>query len=51
MARTRYNAAVKDYNASIRTFPGSFLSAGFERAEYFQSAPGKNVQDVPNVTF
>ena len=51
VARTRYNAAVKDYNAAIRTFPGSFLSAGFERAEYFQSAPGKNVQDVPNVTF
>ena len=51
VARTRYNAAVKEYNASIRTFPGSFLSAGFERAEYFQSAPGKNVQDVPNVTF
>lgn len=51
VARTRYNEAVKSYNASIRTFPGSLLASGFLRAEYFQSAPGKNVQDVPAVKF
>lgn len=51
VARTRYNEAVKRYNASIRTFPGNVLASGFERAEYFQSAPGKNVQDVPAVKF
>ena len=51
VARTRYNEAVKTYNASIRTFPGSLLAAGFERADYFQSAPAKNVQDVPAVKF
>ncbi len=51
VARTRYNEAVKTYNASIRTFPGSLLAKGFERADYFQSAPGKNAQDVPAVQF
>src|SRR6185503_3406321 len=40
--RNRYNEAVLDYNASVRSFPGSIIASmgGFTQYQYFQAAPG-----------
>ena len=48
-AREEYNAAVTDYNMSIRTFPGVFFANmfGFEKAELFEASEGADV--VPEV--
>jgi LemA protein len=53
VARTRYNSAVKEYNASIRRFPGSLFAPGLglERAEYFEVPAGKDVSNPPEVKF
>lgn len=53
VARTRYNDAVRIFNASIRKFPGSMFSdgLGFKAAEYFQPADKTKVQQPPEVKF
>jgi len=40
--RMRYNEAVRDYNRSIKAFPGNIWANGwgFERREYFQAKVG-----------
>ncbi len=51
VARTRYNKAVKAYNAAIRKFPGSLFAGGMglEKKEYFD-AP-ESAESVPEVKF
>ncbi len=54
VARTRYNTAVRDFNAAIRKFPGSLFAPGlgFQPAEYFQPPAGSAaVQAPPTVNF
>jgi LemA protein len=53
VARGRYNAAVKDFNASIRRFPGSLFAPGLglELAEYFEVPEGRDVSAPPEVKF
>jgi len=53
VARGRYNTTVKEFNASIRRFPGSFFASGLglERAEYFEVPKGKDVANPPEVKF
>ncbi len=53
VARTRYNEAVKDFNASIRGFPGSLFAPGLglKTAEYFQPPAGRNLVEPPKVKF
>lgn len=50
-ARKDYNAAVSNYNAAIKKFPGKFLADrfGFEPAEYFEAKAGS--EEVPDVSF
>lgn len=49
--RMRYNGAVREYNASIRTFPKNLFAGafGFDAREYFEAAEG--AQEVPQVQF
>ena len=50
--RMRYNEAVKDYNITIRTFPGNILAGMFGYAsasEYFKSQ--EEAKSVPEVKF
>ncbi len=52
VARQRYNAAVKIFNASIRQMPGSITNSlilHLERKEYFKAEKG--AQQVPAVQF
>ena len=51
VARRDYNEAVKIYNTSIKTFPGSIFAGmlGFEAAEYFEAS--ETSREVPNVSF
>jgi LemA protein len=53
VARTRYNDAVRVFNASIRGFPGSVFAPGLgmKPAEYYQPPEGKNLQEPPKVQF
>ena len=53
VARTRYNDAVKDLNASLRKFPGSLFasSIGFGKAEYFQPSEKAKTGAPPEVKF
>lgn len=53
VARGRYNTTVREYNASIRRFPGSLFAPGLglERAEYFEVPEGRQVADPPEVQF
>lgn len=54
VARTRYNATVKAFNASIRQFPGTYFASGLglKAADYFQPPAGsKAVQTPPTVNF
>ena len=54
VSRTRYNNAVRIYNASIRQFPGSLFAPGLElkRAEFFEAPAGRAaVEKVPEVKF
>lgn len=54
VARTRYNETVKDFNASIRQFPGSLFVSGLQLkpADYFRPPAGsKAVQNPPEVKF
>ena len=39
VARDRYNATVKDYNAYIQKIPGSWFAGGKDKKEYFSSDP------------
>ncbi len=54
VARTRYNAIARDYNAAIRKFPGSLFASSLElkSVEYFQPPEGAaSVVKPPKVTF
>ncbi len=54
VSRTRYNKAVKDFNAAIRRFPGSLFAGGlsFSPREYFEAPRGRAaVEKVPEVKF
>ncbi len=54
VARTRYNQIARDYNASIRKFPGSLFAAGLDLrpVEYFQPPEGSAaVAKPPAVKF
>lgn len=53
VARTRYNTAVKIYNAAILKFPGSLFASGMQmkEAEYFKIPEGRNVEGPPEVNF
>jgi LemA protein len=51
VARNEFNATAKDYNASVRKFPGSVIASimGFERKGYFEAAEGS--EKAPTVDF
>ncbi len=51
VARTKYNSAVKDFNERIRKFPTVIIANifGFDKADYFEAAPG--AETVPSVNF
>lgn len=51
VARSRFNAAVQDYNTTIRQFPNSMLAGmyGFERRAMFQADAG--AEKAPKVEF
>lgn len=51
VARNDFNAAVKDYNVKVRTFPNNIFAGilGFRQKEGFKADPGANV--APNVQF
>lgn len=51
VARSDYNAVVRDYNKKIKTFPSVILANlfGFDEAEYFEAAEGSNTP--PTVDF
>ena len=54
VARSRYNEAVKVYNAAIRKFPGAFFAnmLGLKKADFFEAPAGlEEVQKAPEVTF
>ncbi len=54
VARTRYNKAVRDFNAAIRKFPGSLFAPGlgFSTVEFFEAPQGRAaVEKVPEVKF
>ena len=55
VARSRYNRTVKDYNASIRKFPGSMFAKELEltKREYFKIPESKKAQaqTPPEVKF
>ena len=50
VARTDYNASVKDYNLAIRRFPGALYARlfGFAQADYFEASA--DAQTVPTVS-
>ena len=49
--RSRYNNAVRDFNAAIKFFPNNFVAGmlGYSAREYFQSTPGS--ENAPEVDF
>jgi LemA protein len=49
VARKRYNDSVKDFNSSIRQFPGSMF--GFEQKEYFNPPAKGKMEEAPKVEF
>jgi LemA protein len=51
VARTRYNEAVRDLNAYVKSFWGSFFAkrAGVQTKPFFEAAPG--AQQAPKVDF
>lgn len=51
VARTRYNGAVRDYNAVVRFFPSNVIAAwfGFEEREYFEAVPGSETAPVVDI--
>jgi LemA protein len=53
VSRGRYNARVKEYNASIRKFPGSMFAASLklEKRDYFQASPQAKAAVAPKVEF
>jgi LemA protein len=49
VARKRYNDSVKDFNTSIRQFPGNLF--GFEKKEYFNPPAKDKMEVAPKVEF
>ncbi|MGD9569016.1 MAG: LemA family protein [Sedimentibacter sp.] len=49
--RDRYNEVVRNYNATIRSFPKNILAGmfGFEQRPYFEATPG--AETAPEVNF
>lgn len=50
-ARQKFNLKVREYNASIRKFPGAFIANtfGFEKMDMFEAE--KSAQKAPEVSF
>lgn len=50
-ARQKFNKAVKEYNASIRKFPGAFIASsfGFDSMSMFEAE--SSAQEAPKVSF
>lgn len=54
VARGRYNQTVRDFNQSIRQFPGSVFASGMDlkKREYFEPPQGRAaVEKAPTVSF
>ena len=54
VARTRFNDAVRSYNAAIRQFPGSLFAGGMglTMREYFESSTGRTaLEQTPEFKF
>ena len=53
VARTRYNSRVKEFNASIRKFPGSFFAGSLDlkKRDYFQASQQAKAATPPKVEF
>lgn len=51
VARQDYNAAAKDYNTAILSFPRNIIAGmfGFQKADYFEATEGQ--KEVPKVEF
>ena len=49
VARKRYNDSVKEFNTSIRQFPGNMF--GFEKKEYFNPPAKGKMEVAPKVDF
>ncbi len=51
VARTRYNASVRDYNTQVRQFPGALWAGlfGFDRRTPFEAEAG--AEEAPEVDF
>jgi LemA protein len=49
VARKRYNDSVKEFNTSIRQFPGNMF--GFEKKEYFEPPAKGKMETAPKVEF
>ncbi len=49
VARKRYNDSVKEFNTSIRQFPGNMF--GFEKKEYFNPPAKGKMEVAPKVEF
>jgi LemA protein len=49
VARKRYNDSVKEFNTSIRQFPGNMF--GFEKKEYFDPPAKGKMEVAPKVEF
>src|SRR5574344_103597 len=51
VARKNYNETAKEYNTSIKKFPGSIIASlfKFEDVDYFEAKEG--AENVPNVSF
>lgn len=49
VSRTRFNAAVRDYNSAVRVFPSNIVAGwfGFAEKEYFQAQKG--AEEAPEV--
>jgi len=52
VARTRYNAAVRDYNSVVLYFPSNIVAGmfNFDMRSYFEAKPGAENVPVVNIT-
>lgn len=49
VARTRFNAATRDYNSAVQVFPSNMIAGwfGFSQRQYFEARPG--AEEAPEV--
>lgn len=52
VARTRYNAAVRDYNSAVQVFPSNIVAGwfGFAQRDYFTATQGSENAPIVNMT-